>query len=74
MLRAATDAELLGIEPDPIRAERARSYGLKRPDRVSKPRPHPRKSVYSDVVLFADVLEHLPNPLYSMLSCCRATP
>ena len=69
VLRAATDAELLGIEPDPIRAERARSYGLNvRTGYLS--RDLIREIGVFDVVLFADVLEHLPNP-QSMLLLSR---
>ena len=69
VLQATTDAELLGIEPDPIRAERARSYGLNvRTGYLS--RDLIQEIGVFDVVLFADVLEHLPNP-HSMLLLSR---
>jgi methionine biosynthesis protein MetW len=61
---------VVGVEPDPVRAARAISRGLKvhvgylSPELIRTEGPF-------DVVLFADVLEHLPDP-HSMLVAARA--
>lgn len=62
-------AEVVGIEPDWLRAERAKARGLEiyagylTPELIHKVSPF-------DIVLLTDVLEHLPNPL-AMLRLCR---
>ena len=62
-------ADVVGIEPDPARAARASSLGLRvhvgylTPDLIRMVGPF-------DIVLFADVLEHIPDP-YSMLIAAR---
>jgi len=62
-------AAIVGVEPDPARAARAISRGLKvhvgylTPELVQLEGPF-------DVVLFADVLEHLPDP-HAMLLAAR---
>lgn len=68
-LSQACQAEIVGVEPDAARAERARNRGLQviadyfGPEVVRAIGP-------VDIVLFADVLEHLANP-QSMLRVCR---
>ena len=62
-------AEVVGIEPDSLRAERAKARGLEvytgylTVELVREIGPF-------DIVLLTDVLEHLPNPL-AMLRLCR---
>jgi len=71
VLRLATRAEFLGIEPNAKRAERARSYGLNVCTGYLT-----RELVHEiglfDIVLLADVLEHLPNPQAMLLLCREA--
>jgi methionine biosynthesis protein MetW len=59
-------AEIIGIEPDPARAELATARGLQ-----AHVGYFSRESIQElgafDVVLFADVLEHLPNPQGALL-------
>lgn len=54
-------AEVVGIEPDPVRAERAMARGLEVHVGYLTPDIIPEIGSF-DIVLFADVLEHLPNP------------
>ena len=62
-------AEFVGIEPDPVRAARAIARDLE--VRVGYLTQKLIREIGSfDVVLFADVLEHLPNP-QSMLLLSR---
>ncbi|MFZ0738923.1 MAG: methyltransferase domain-containing protein [Candidatus Acidiferrales bacterium] len=62
----ACRAEIVGIEPDPTRAARARSRGFEvHVGYLSKGLIGEIGSF--DVVLFADVLEHLPNPQAMLL-------
>lgn len=69
VLSQACSAKFVGVEPDAARAERARTRGLEvhsgylTPELIGQLDPF-------DVVLFADVLEHLPNP-QSMLLLAR---
>jgi methionine biosynthesis protein MetW len=55
------DAEVLGIEPDPQRAEHARKRGLKVVCGVADP-DLLRKLGLFDVIILADVVEHLAEP------------
>ena len=61
VLSAACSATFVGIEPDAARAERARSRGLEIHDGYLTQELIKELEPF-DVVLFADVLEHLPNP------------
>jgi methionine biosynthesis protein MetW len=61
ILSDACHAEIVGIEPDPIRAQRATERGVK--VYVGPLTPELICQIgSSDIVLLADVLEHLPNP------------
>jgi methionine biosynthesis protein MetW len=61
VLRGVTRAEFLGIEPDAMRAERARSHGLNvRTGYLT--RELVNELGLFDIVLLTDVLEHLPDP------------
>jgi methionine biosynthesis protein MetW len=69
VLEDASGAEFLGIEPDATRAARAVARGLK--VRVGYLTAETVREIgLFDIVLFADVLEHLPNP-QSMLLVAR---
>jgi methionine biosynthesis protein MetW len=61
--RAAT---LVGIEPDPIRAQIARDRGIDARNGILTSGMLAKLGMF-DVVLFADVLEHLPNPQEMLL-------
>ena len=61
VIRSLRSASVIGIEPDPTRVQRARARGLEVHEGVLTAeflRQHER----FDVIVFADVLEHLPNP------------
>jgi methionine biosynthesis protein MetW len=61
MLADKCGAEFVGIEPDPVRAARAMERGLM--VHVGYLTQEIIREIGSfDIVLFADVLEHLPNP------------
>jgi len=63
-------AEFVGIEPDPARAARARERGLEM--HVGYLTEEIIRRIGSfDIVIFADVLEHLPNP-HAVLLLSRA--
>ena len=71
VLSDACRAEFVGVEPDPTRAARAADSGLN----VlvgSFDREIIRELKSFDIVLFADVLEHLPNPHAILLTCREA--
>jgi len=59
-------ASVVGVEPDPARAERAMARGLQ-VHRGYLSRALIREMGSFDIVLFADVLEHLPNPQAMLL-------
>jgi methionine biosynthesis protein MetW len=61
--RAAT---LVGIEPDPVRAKIAKERGIDVRNRVLTAETLPALGMF-DAVIFADVLEHLPNPQEMLL-------
>ncbi len=61
ILRDVTGATITGIEPDPCRAQRARSKGLEVLNEYLSLEMLSTRGPY-DFVVFADVLEHLPNP------------
>lgn len=61
MIRDLRRADVLGIEPHPERAKKAESEGIKVIQGVYSP-DVPVKYGKFDVVLFADVLEHLTDP------------
>jgi methionine biosynthesis protein MetW len=61
MLSEQRDAEVVGVEPDLIRAELATARGLEVHVGYFS-RPLIQKLGSFDVILFADVLEHLSNP------------
>lgn len=65
-LSDACGAEFIGIEPDPIRASRAAQRGLQIHSGVLS---HELVAEIGpvDIVLFADVLEHLPSPQEPLL-------
>ena len=61
ILQDVSHAEFLGIEPDVTRAARASARGLT--VRAGYLTPETVREIgLFDIVLFADVLEHLPNP------------
>lgn len=69
LVRETCRADVVGIEPDPARAQRAAARGLKvHVDLLT--RELIREIGSFDVVLFADVLEHLSNP-HAMLLLSR---
>jgi methionine biosynthesis protein MetW len=69
IVRDTCRANVVGIEPDPARAHRAADRGLKvHVGFLSRELIH--ETGPFDVVLFADVLEHLPNP-HAMLLMSR---
>lgn len=59
-------AEVVGIEPDPDRAALAISRGLNVHLGILEPALISEIGLF-DIVLFADVLEHLPNPQATLL-------
>lgn len=63
-------AKVVGIEPDPVRAERAASAGIQVYTGYLTPELASELGQF-DVVLFADVLEHVPNP-QALLLLARA--
>src|SRR5205823_3522170 len=69
MLVEKCGAQVVGIEPDRARAARASSRGLKIHVGYLTPEIINTEG-YFDVVLFADVLEHIPDP-HSMLLAAR---
>lgn len=67
ILADTCETEVIGIEPDPARAARAISRGLK--VHVGRLSPEMVETIGSfDIVLFADVLEHLANPQAMLLA------
>ncbi len=68
-VRETCRADVVGVEPDPTRAQRAAGRGLKvHVGLLSRELIHEIGPF--DVVLFADVLEHLPDP-HAMLLMSR---
>jgi SAM-dependent methyltransferase len=59
---ANTGAQIVGVEPDPTRAARARARGFDVHAELLTEMLVKRLGLF-DVVMFADVLEHLPDPL-----------
>jgi SAM-dependent methyltransferase len=59
---ANTGAQIVGVEPDPTRAARARARGFDVHAELLTEALVRRLGLF-DVVMFADVLEHLPDPL-----------
>lgn len=71
LLKDVTHADFLGIEPDTTRAARAMSRGVK--VRVGYLTAETVREIgLFDIVLFADVLEHLPNPQEMLLVARQA--
>jgi methionine biosynthesis protein MetW len=69
IVRETCRADVMGIEPDAARAHRAAGRGLKvHVGYLSRELIH--EIGHFDVVLFADVLEHVPNP-HAMLVMSR---
>jgi methionine biosynthesis protein MetW len=66
IVRETCRADVVGIEPDPARAQRAADRGLKVHSGFLS-RELIQEIGPFDVVLFADVLEHLPNPQAMLL-------
>jgi len=66
--RAAT---LVGIEPDPIRAQIAKERGIDVRNGLLTAETLAKLGMF-DAVLFADVLEHLPNPQEMLLMVRKA--
>lgn len=62
-------AKLIGIEPDLQRAEKARERGLEVRHGIFDAEMAAQLGIF-DVVIFADVLEHLPDP-FAVLSLTR---
>jgi methionine biosynthesis protein MetW len=66
IVRSVCDAEILGVEPDPSRVEKARSRGVNVREGYLD-----RQLIVElgrfDILLFADILEHLPNPQAMLL-------
>ena len=74
LLRDRLQAEVVGIEPDPERSLRARERGLEVHCASLAEAMTPDLGLF-DVVLFADVLEHLPDPATALCyakRCLRA--
>jgi methionine biosynthesis protein MetW len=68
VLADACHAEFFAIEADPTRAARASARGLN--VRVGSFEPQTFRDVAPfDIVLFADVLEHLPSPQSALIAC-----
>jgi len=67
-LSAACHAEFVGIEPDHARAARAAERGLRVIEGTLDPSLACELGRF-DIVLLADVLEHLPNPQAILLTC-----
>jgi methionine biosynthesis protein MetW len=61
LIKEQTNADVVGIEPDPMRAAIARSRGLNVLD-ANLSEDMLKVCGPFDTILFADVLEHLPNP------------
>jgi len=62
LLRDARSARVVGVEPDPLRAARARERGIEVHEGVLSPSLAATLGTF-DVLLYADVLEHLVDPL-----------
>ena len=62
LLRDARRARVVGVEPDPLRAARARERGIEVHEGLLSPSLAATLGTF-DVVLYADVLEHLVDPL-----------
>ena len=69
IVRDTCRADVVGIEPDPARAQRAAERGLKVHTGFLSLEAI-REVGSFDIVLFADVLEHIPNP-HAMLVMSR---
>lgn len=63
MIRGLRRADVLGIEPHPERAKKAEEEGIKVVNGVYSDEI-PKNHGTFDVVLFADVLEHLADPIH----------
>jgi methionine biosynthesis protein MetW len=70
LVRDRQKAEIVGVEPSPERAELARSRGLTVHTSLF-PAPDVPADGSFDVVLFADVLEHLVDPGAALLAARR---
>lgn len=68
VLENACRAEFVGIEPDPTRAARAVARGLNVVRGFFEEQAIRQLGLF-DVVLFADVLEHLANPQAMLITC-----
>jgi methionine biosynthesis protein MetW len=66
LVRDVRDAEVTGIEPDPIRAARARERGINAVTGVLTESLHETLGRF-DVAIYADVLEHLLDPLSELV-------
>lgn len=62
LVRDECGARVVGVEPDPLRAARARERGIEVHEGVLTPSLASALGTF-DVVLYADVLEHLVDPL-----------
>lgn len=62
LLRDVRSARVVGVEPDPLRAAHARERGIEVHEGVLSPSLAATLGTF-DVVLYADVLEHLVDPL-----------
>jgi methionine biosynthesis protein MetW len=62
LLQARRQAQVIGVEPEPARAQQARALGLEVHQGGLTAELCQRLGQF-DVVLFADVLEHVPDPL-----------
>jgi methionine biosynthesis protein MetW len=71
ILRDICRAHVVGIEPDPERAERSRERGLQVHMGYLNQKLIREVGLF-DIVLFADVLEHLANPQPMLLLCREA--
>lgn len=68
---SSRNASVVGVEPDSERAGLARTQGIEVINGVLTPEVVAQAGHF-DVVLFADVLEHVPDPSRLLLTGCRA--
>lgn len=66
VIRDVRGADVVGIEPDASRAERARERGITTITTVLSESLHESIGTF-DVAVYADVLEHLPDPLAELV-------